>query len=83
MNSHTPALSLRGHHAMRSLAVCCLPPAWLLIILSNMRAGPGAFDFTQGDTNGTTFWRIVRDFLHVPTTEQVLLSACCSACTRA
>ena len=47
-----------------------------------MAAGPGAFDFTQGDTNGTTFWRIVRDFLHVPTTEQVGLCACCSPCIR-
>lgn len=32
--------------------------------------GPGAFDFTQGDLNGTTFWRLVRDFLHVPTEAQ-------------
>ena len=36
-----------------------------------MPTGPGAFDITQGDTNGTTFWRIVRDFLHVPTVAQV------------
>lgn len=33
-------------------------------------AGPGAFDFTQGDLNGTTFWRLVRDFLHVPSEQQ-------------
>ncbi|KDD74656.1 neutral/alkaline non-lysosomal ceramidase, partial [Helicosporidium sp. ATCC 50920] len=32
--------------------------------------GPGAFDFTQGDTNGTAFWRAVRAFLHAPTAEQ-------------
>mmetsp|Transcript_14122 Transcript_14122/g.42621 ORF Transcript_14122/g.42621 Transcript_14122/m.42621 type:complete len:771 (+) Transcript_14122:129-2441(+) len=32
--------------------------------------GPGAFDFTQGDLNGTTFWRLVRDFLHVPSEQQ-------------
>jgi len=38
-------------------------------------AGPGAFDFTQGDTNGTTFWRLVRDFLSDPTAEQIACHA--------
>ena len=33
-------------------------------------AGPGAFDFKQGDTNGTAFWRVVRNFLRVPSHEQ-------------
>ena len=33
-------------------------------------AGPGAFDFKQGDTNGTAFWRVVRNFLRVPSREQ-------------
>lgn len=33
-------------------------------------AGPGAFDFTQGDTNGTAFWRLVRNFIQKPTAEQ-------------
>lgn len=37
--------------------------------------GPGAFDFTQGDTNGTTFWRLVRDFLSVPTARQAACHA--------
>jgi Neutral/alkaline non-lysosomal ceramidase, N-terminal len=53
-------------------------PMWPRSLMRDCRhvaAGPGAFDFTQGDTNGTTFWRIVRDFLHVPTTEQVCLLA--------
>jgi hypothetical protein len=33
-------------------------------------AGPGAFDFTQSDTNGTAFWRLVRNFITKPTPEQ-------------
>lgn len=32
--------------------------------------GPGAFDFTQSDTNGTLFWRLVRDFITTPTKMQ-------------
>eukprot|EP00879_Flechtneria_rotunda_P016060 GHRR01016798.1.p1 GENE.GHRR01016798.1~~GHRR01016798.1.p1 ORF type:complete len:712 (+),score=214.79 GHRR01016798.1:134-2269(+) len=33
--------------------------------------GPGAFDFTQGDVNGSSpFWRIVRDFISPPSPEQ-------------
>lgn len=38
-------------------------------------AGPGAFDFKQGDTNGTIFWRIVRHFLKEPSEEQVACQA--------
>jgi hypothetical protein len=38
-------------------------------------AGPGAFDFTQGDTNGTMFWRLVRDFLSDPSAEQIACHA--------
>lgn len=33
-------------------------------------AGPGAFDFQQSDTNGTAFWRLVRNFIRRPTPEQ-------------
>ena len=33
-------------------------------------AGPGAFDFRQGDSNGTLFWDVVRSFIHKPTPEQ-------------
>ena len=35
-----------------------------------LSAGPGAFDFKQGDTNGTAFWRVVRNFLRVPSRDQ-------------
>ena len=35
-----------------------------------LSAGPGAFDFKQGDTNGTAFWRVVRNFLRVPSQDQ-------------
>lgn len=33
--------------------------------------GPGAFDFKQGDTNGTAFWRLVRNFITKPGPEQI------------
>ena len=33
-------------------------------------AGPGAFDFKQGDTKGTVFWRLVSSFIRSPTEEQ-------------
>lgn len=32
--------------------------------------GPGAFDFKQSDTNGTAFWRLVRNFITTPTKDQ-------------
>lgn len=38
-------------------------------------AGPGAFDFTQGDTEGTPFWRLVRNLLSTPTAEQIACHA--------
>lgn len=37
--------------------------------------GPGAFDFKQGDTNGTAFWRLVRNFITKPSAEQVACHA--------
>lgn len=33
--------------------------------------GPGAFDFIQGDDQGNTFWRIVRNILKEPGQEQI------------
>ncbi|XWS59914.1 hypothetical protein CRYUN_Cryun08bG0163000 [Craigia yunnanensis] len=33
--------------------------------------GPGAFDFTQGDDQGNTFWRLVRNLLKTPHQEQI------------
>lgn len=38
-------------------------------------AGPGAFDFKQGDTNGTIFWRVVQRFLRAPSEEQIACHA--------
>ena len=38
-------------------------------------AGPGAFDFRQGDTNGTAFWRLVRHFIHEPSAAQAACHA--------
>ena len=38
-------------------------------------AGPGAFDFKQGDQNGTLFWKVVRHFLKEPSAEQVACQA--------
>ncbi|CAL8468077.1 g7616 [Coccomyxa elongata] len=37
--------------------------------------GPGAFDFKQGDTNGTLFWKVVRHFLKEPSADQVACQA--------
>lgn len=45
-------------------------PAMGFAFAAGTTDGPGAFDFEQSDTNGTTFWRLVRDFLHTPTREQ-------------
>jgi neutral ceramidase len=33
--------------------------------------GPGAFDFTQGDTNGNPFWMLIRDMLRAPSRAQL------------
>ncbi|KAI8521297.1 Neutral ceramidase [Branchiostoma belcheri] len=37
--------------------------------------GPGAFDFTQGDTEGNPFWNIVRDIIKQPSAEEVACQA--------
>ena len=37
--------------------------------------GPGAFDFKQGDTSGTIFWKIVGHFLKDPSAEQTACQA--------
>ncbi|XP_026481963.1 neutral ceramidase [Ctenocephalides felis] len=33
--------------------------------------GPGAFDFQQGDVTGNPFWNAIRNFLAVPTAEDI------------
>lgn len=33
--------------------------------------GPGAFDFTQGTTSGNPLWNLVRDFLAMPSREDI------------
>ncbi|KAG7162528.1 Neutral ceramidase-like [Homarus americanus] len=37
--------------------------------------GPGAFDFTQGMTNGNPFWNMVSGLLHKPSPEQIACHA--------
>lgn len=37
--------------------------------------GPGAFDFKQGDTKGSLFWKVVGHFLHNPTAAQTSCQA--------
>ena len=37
---------------------------------AKIAAGPGAFDFQQGDDNGTLFWKVVRSFIHLPSKAQ-------------
>ena len=38
-------------------------------------SGPGAFDFKQGDTSGSIFWKIVGHFLKDPSAEQTACQA--------
>lgn len=45
-------------------------PAMGFAFAAGTTDGPGAFDFQQSETNGTLFWRLVRDFIHTPTKEQ-------------
>lgn len=45
-------------------------PAMGFAFAAGTTDGPGAFDFTQSDTNGTAFWRLVRNFITKPTKEQ-------------
>ncbi|XP_033099666.1 neutral ceramidase-like isoform X2 [Anneissia japonica] len=33
--------------------------------------GPGAFDFSQGDTKGNAFWKLIRNFIKKPSDELV------------
>lgn len=55
--------------------------AWVCVCMcasdasANGCTGPGAFDFKQGDTNGTLFWRVVGHFLHNPTESQISCQA--------
>jgi len=45
-------------------------PAMGFAFAAGTTDGPGAFDFEQSDTNGTAFWRLVRNFIKKPTPEQ-------------
>lgn len=45
-------------------------PAMGFAFAAGTTDGPGAFDFQQSDTNGTAFWRLVRNFIRRPTPEQ-------------
>ncbi|GAB4823044.1 hypothetical protein N2152v2_010090 [Parachlorella kessleri] len=47
----------------------CLP-AMGMAFAAGTTDGPGAFDFVQSDTNGTAFWRLVRNFIRKPTKQQ-------------
>lgn len=42
------------------------PPAMGYSFAAGTTDGPGAFDFTQGDTKGTPFWRMVTRFITQP-----------------
>jgi len=47
------------------------PPAMGYSFAAGTIDGPGAFDFTQGDTKTNPFWNFVRDILHEPSAEQI------------
>lgn len=42
------------------------PPAMGASFAAGTTDGPGAFDFKQGDTDGTAFWRMVTRFIKQP-----------------
>lgn len=83
---HNPAHAVRGvvdsRHVyldMRNLTVRASPhtragatcaAAMGMAFAAGTTDGPGAFDFHQSDTNGTAFWRLVRNFIRKPTPEQ-------------
>jgi len=46
-------------------------PAMGFAFAAGTTDGPGAFDFVQSDTNGTAFWKLVRDFITEPTEDQI------------
>lgn len=52
----------------RSGSTC--KPAMGFAFAAGTTDGPGAFDFTQSDTNGTAFWRLVRNFIKKPSPQQ-------------
>ena len=45
------------------------PPAMGFSFAAGTTDGPGAFDFTQGDTTGSPLWFLVRDALQPPSPE--------------
>ena len=51
------------------------PPAMGYSFAAGTTDGPGAFDFTQGMTEGNPFWNMVIDFIHEPEPEQVACHA--------
>lgn len=57
-----------GSNFTRSGKTC--KPAMGFSFAAGTTDGPGAFDFEQSDTNGTAFWRLVRNFIKKPTPEQ-------------
>ena len=57
----------------RAGATCT--PAMGFAFAAGTTDGPGAFDFTQSDTNGTAFWRLVRNFIHKPGPDQIACHA--------
>jgi hypothetical protein len=54
------------------MRLCAFEPVTLpvLILLDSSRSGPGMFDFTQGDTQGSSLWRLVRDLISTPSQDQ-------------
>ncbi|KAL6771623.1 hypothetical protein ACKKBG_A27130 [Auxenochlorella protothecoides x Auxenochlorella symbiontica] len=79
--------AVQSRHAfldMRGLVVAASPhtragvackPAMGMAFAAGTTDGPGAFDFKQSDTNGTAFWRLVRNFIQKPSAEQMACHA--------
>ncbi len=70
-HGNTDACYYNSWPCSTSLETLCYVPH----ILFTACSGPGAFDFKQGDTEGTIFWRVVSHFLKDPSTEQIACQA--------
>ncbi|KAK8744006.1 hypothetical protein OTU49_000955 [Cherax quadricarinatus] len=57
-----------------SSATTCIP-ALGYSFAAGTTDGPGAFDFTQGMTDGNPFWNMISGLLHTPSPEQVACHA--------
>lgn len=64
MYVHMDYMEVQESEFTRAGTTC--PPAMGFSFAAGTTDGPGAFDFKQGDTKGTAFWKVVRSFITEP-----------------